>query len=100
MAKSRRNRRSNILKSIQKTSSKAIPVVGKGLKNVGNVAKNAALKSKPVIEKGVSAVYGTLATGFDLGIKGAKNIASNVKNITKKKRRHTRHRRHKSKRRH
>jgi hypothetical protein len=98
MAKSRRNRRSNILKSIQKTSSNAIPVVGKGLKNVGNVAKNVAIKSKPVIEKGVSAVYGTLATGFDLGIKGAKNIASNVKNITRK-RRHSRHRRHKSKRR-
>ena len=99
MAKSRRNRSSNILKNIQQTSSKAIPVVGKGLKNVGNVAKNAALKSKPVIEKGVSAVYGTLATGFDLGIKGAKNIATNVKNITRK-RRHSRHRRHKSKRRH
>jgi hypothetical protein len=98
MAKSRRNRRSNILKSIQKTSSKAIPVVGKGLKNVGNVAKNVAIESKPVIEKGVSAVYGTLATGFDLGIKGAKNIASNVKNITRK-RRYSRHRRHKSKRR-
>jgi hypothetical protein len=99
MAKSRRNRRSNILKRIQKTSSKAIPAVDKGLKNVGDVAKNVATKSKPVIEKGVSAVYGTLATGFDLGIKGAKNIASNVKNITRK-RRHSRHRRHKSKRRH
>lgn len=99
MAKSRRNRSSNILKNIKNTSSKAIPVVGKGLKNVGNVAKNAAIKSKPVIEKGVSAVYGTLATGFDLGIKGAKNIATNVKNITRK-RRQKRHRRHKSKRRH
>jgi hypothetical protein len=99
MAKSRRNRSSNILKNIQKTSSKAIPVVGKGLKNVGNIAKNAAMKSKPVIEKGVSAVYGTLAAGFYLGIKGAKNIASNVKNITRK-RRASRHRRHKSKKRH
>jgi len=85
MAKSRRNRSSNILKNIQKTSSQAIPVVGKGLKNVGNVAKNVAFKSKPVIEKGVSSVFGTLATGFNLGVKGAKNIASGVKNITQKK---------------
>jgi len=97
MAKSRRNRSSNILKSIQNTSSKAIPVVGKGLKNVGTTAKNVATKSAPVIQKGISAIYGTLASGFNLGVKGAKKVASGVKNITKK-RRSTRHR--KSKRRH
>jgi hypothetical protein len=39
-----------------------------------------------VLEKGVSAVYGTLATGFDLGLKGAKNVDYNVQSITKKRR--------------
>jgi hypothetical protein len=86
MSRSRRNRRSSILKRIQKTSSKAIPAVGKGLKTVGTTAKNVAVKSAPIIEKGVSTVYGTLATGFDLGVKGAKGIASGVKNMTKRRR--------------
>jgi hypothetical protein len=86
MSKSRRNRRPNILKNIKNTSSKALPLVEKGLTNVGTAAKVVAQKSKPVLEKGVSAVYGTLATGFDLGAKGAKNVVSGVKNITKKRR--------------
>ena len=67
MAKSRKNRSSGILKKITKTSVRALPVVGKGLKDVGVVAKGVAVKSAPVVEKGVSSVYGTLATGFNLG---------------------------------
>jgi len=86
MSKSRRNRRSSILKNIKNTSERALPLVEKGLTNVGTAAKVVAQKSKPVLEKGVSAVYGTLATGFDLGLKGVKNVASGVKNITKKRR--------------
>lgn len=98
MSRSRRNGSSSILKRIQKTSSKAIPAVDKGLKNVGMAAKGVAVKSAPIIEKGVSTVYGTLATGFDLGVKGAKGIASGVKGMTKKRRHSRRHK--KSHRRH
>lgn len=96
MSKSRINRRSSFLKKIKNTSSKAIPVVGKGLKNVGTAAKNVAVKSAPIIEKGISTVYGTLATGFDLGVKGAKSMAHGVKNITKRKSHSRRHRHRKS----
>ena len=93
MSRSRRNRKSSMLRNLQNTSSKTIPVVGKGLKKVGTTAKGLAVKSVPVIEKGMSNVYGTLASGFDLGIKGIKNVASGVKSMTykkKSKRRHSR----------
>ena len=82
MAKSR-SHRSSILKSIRSTSEKALPVVDKGLKTVGTTAKYVAVKSAPIVEKGASAVYGTLATGFDLGVKGAKTLA---KGVTKRRR--------------
>ena len=93
MAKSRKNSKS-VLSSISKTSKKALPAVNNGLKNVGIVAKKVAVKSIPIVEKGVSVVYGTMATGFDLGVKGAKTFAKGV-SITNKKRsksakRHTR----------
>lgn len=90
MAKSRRNRKSGILNSIRKTSG-AIPAVGKGLTKIGNEA----FHSVPVVEKGVSSVYGTLASGFDLGVKGvtkgvgsvAKGVGSVAKGVTKSRRR-------------
>lgn len=98
MAKKSRTGR-KLIKSITKTTEKALPIVDKGLTTVGNTAKKVAETSAPVIEKGVSAVYGTMATGFDLGVKGAKTVA---KGITKKRHskrhrkggRRTRHRRH------
>jgi hypothetical protein len=77
MAKSRKNRNS-IVKNITKTAETALPVVDKSLKKVGETAKNVAKSSVPVIEKGVSAVYGTMATGLDLGVKGARSIARGV----------------------
>lgn len=93
MAKSRkssRKSRKGVIKTLTKTSEKALPIVNKGLKNVGAVAKTVAVKTAPVIEKGVSAVYETMATGFDLGIKGAKTVASEVKNVSGTKRRQQR----------
>jgi hypothetical protein len=96
--KSRRNK-SSLLKKIQKTSKQIIPVADKSLQHVGNTAKNVAVKTAPMIEKGVSAVYGTLATGFDLGVKGSKNIIKNVSKMTQnknsKKRRAKKTRKHK-----
>jgi transposase len=96
MPKSRKNMKS-VLNSITTTSQKALPVVNTGLKTVGKAAK----ESVPIIEKGVSAVYGPMATGFDLGVKGVKTVAKGVKTVAKgvkgSKKRHTR--RHKKTRR-
>jgi hypothetical protein len=71
------------MKSIKKT----LPAVNNGLKKVGTAAKDVAKASIPIVEKGVSAVYGTMATGLDLGVRGAKTIASKIS-----KRRHSKHR--------
>ena len=97
MRKSHRNR-SNIVKSLTKTASNALPIVDKGLKKVGSTAKKITSASIPIIEKGVSAVYGTMATGLDLGVKGAKSVfkrsrSRNIgrsRSLTGGRRRHTR----------
>lgn len=83
MAKSRKN---NILKSVEKTSNKVLPVVDEGLQAIGSTAKEVAKISLPVVEKGVSAVYGTMATGFNLGVKGVKSVKGVAKGMTKSKR--------------
>lgn len=84
MAKSRRNRGSRILKNVVNTSRNVIPSIYSGLNNVGNAAKGVTKKTEPLVEKGVSTVFGTLATGFDLGLKGAKTVASGVKTVAKR----------------
>ena len=88
MAKSRKNsKKHGTLKKIMKTTEKAIPVIGEGLKTVGNTAKVAVVKSAPVLESGASIVYGTLATGFDMGVKGAKTVAKGISNSRSSRRR-------------
>ena len=82
MAKSRRNRKSNILKNVKKTTMKTLPVVNKELTKIGLLAKGVALKSAPVVKKGVSSIYGTLATGFNLG---ARNVNKFTKNRSSKR---------------
>jgi len=67
---------------IKNTSDTAV----RGIRTVGNVAKNVVYKSTPIVEKGITKVYGTLATGFDLGVEGAKTAANSVSRITQKKR--------------
>jgi hypothetical protein len=83
MTKSRKN---SILKSVEKTSNKVLPVVDEGLQTVGSTAKDVAKISLPIVEKGVSAVYGTMATGFNLGVKGVKGVSGVAKGMTKSKR--------------
>jgi len=64
-------------KSRSHRSKGALPALGRGLKNVGKGAKYVAVKSAPVVEKGVSAIYGTIAKGVNLGFKGlAKGLKS------------------------
>jgi hypothetical protein len=77
MAKSRKS------SSVMKTIKKSLPAVNKGLTKVGTAAKDVADASIPIVEKGVSAVYGTMATGLDLGVKGVKTV---TKGVTKSKR--------------
>lgn len=72
------SRRKSVLKTVTKTTEKALPILDKGLTTVGKTAKNVAEVSIPVVEKGVSTVYGTMSTGFDLGVKGAKTLARGV----------------------
>jgi len=52
-----------------------LPIIGQSLGSIGYVAKKATSKSIPIIENGVSAVYGTFNKGLDLGVKGVKNIS-------------------------
>jgi hypothetical protein len=89
MPKTRKNyserKRNEIIKTIRQTTSSALPVVNTGLKQIGTVSKNVATASIPILEKGVSAVYGTMAKGLDLGIKGVKSVARGVKKISRKR---------------
>ena len=57
-----------------------------GIKTIGNVTKNVVSKSAPIVEKGVTSVYGTMATGFDLGVKGAKSAVTSIAHLREKKR--------------
>ena len=76
MSKTRKNRsRKNFLKKITNTGKKAIPV----LKTVGKTAKVVAVKAAPIVEKGVSNVYDTMVTGYDLGVKGVKSVSKSMR---------------------
>ena len=96
MAKSYKKRASSLIKSTSKNVNKALPVVNNGLKTAAYVAKGVAKETIPIVEKGVSAVYGTMNTGFNLGVKGVKNVGKGMKSLKKKisggKRRRTRRR--------
>ena len=87
MTKSRsKSRKPGLLKGLKKTTSKAVPIVKSGLKSVGATVKNVAIKSAPTVNKGLEGVYGALATGFDMGVKGVKKGVSKVSKMTKKRR--------------
>lgn len=86
---SRKTKR-GMYRSIKKTATRAVPVVASGLKTVGKTAVSVAKKSTPIIEKGVGSIYGVLAEGFDMGVKGLKKGASTMrsKSKTRKHRKH------------
>lgn len=97
MAKTHRKSRSaskktkkGIYRSIKKSAREAVPVVTSGLKKVGKTSLKVAKKSRPIIEKGLGAVYGVLAEGFDMGVKGLKKGA-NVIQKGKKTRKNRKH---------
>jgi len=86
MAKSKKLRKS-IMKKMYKNT---LPFVNNNLTKIGKTTKSIVTTSVPIVEKGVSAVYGTMATGFDLGVRGAKSVANHMKKsrTRKHKRRH------------
>ena len=100
MTKSYKKRASNLIKSASKNVKKSLPVVNNGLKTAAYVAKGVVKETIPIVEKGVSAVYGTMNTGFNLGLKEAKNVGKGIKNYTKKNKKGGRRRRLSRRRRH
>jgi hypothetical protein len=86
MAKTRKNRsKKNFLNKITKTGKKAIPVVKTGLKKVGNTAKVLAVKTAPIVENGISKIYGTMVNGFNFGVN---SITSKMSRKGRSKRRY------------
>ena len=89
MGKTRRNKRksyktNNLFKKVKGTSQLAVPVVKRGLKTVGSTVKTVAIKSAPTINKGLAGIYGTLATGFNMGLKGVSKMTKRNKSKRKK----------------
>jgi hypothetical protein len=72
MSKSRFSRsskkRTNFIKNIGRTTKRVLPVVKTGLSTIGENVKYAANKSEPTIKQGFKSIYGTLATGFNMGL--------------------------------
>jgi hypothetical protein len=90
-SKSLNNRAKKFVRSSSKNVQKALPVINKNIKNAGVMAKDVAKETLPIVEKGVSAVYGSLATGFNLGVKGAKNVSNKIKSVSRNKRSYKKH---------
>lgn len=78
MAKTHRRKRSskrNITRSIKRT----MPKVKKGLKVVGKTAVDVTKKATPIVEKGLGQIYGVMAEGFDMGVRGVKKSMAKTK---------------------
>jgi hypothetical protein len=87
MARSRTKSMARTKKMIKNTADTAF----RGIKTVGSVAKNVVSKSTPIVEKGVTTVYGTMATGFDLGVKGAESAVKSISKVRATKKRRSKH---------
>jgi len=66
-------------KKFTRTTSRAIPIVASGIKNVGTNVANITLKSRSKIEKGLGTLYDGVITGFDLGVKGIKKGITTIR---------------------
>lgn len=90
----KRSRKINFMKKIKSTSKSALPMVATSLKRVGSTAKAVVVKSEPIAEKGLSGIYGALATGFDFGLNKIKDKKNKTYKKNKSKRRNKKTRRH------
>ena len=67
-SRSSKRRRTGIIKNIGRTTKRVLPIVKTGLSTIGQNVKVAATKSEPAIKQGFKSIYGTLATGFNMGL--------------------------------
>ena len=72
-------RRTGIIKNIGKTTKRVLPIVKTGLSTIGQNVKVAATKSEPAIKQGFKSIYGTLATGFNMGLNKLSSTLSTFK---------------------
>lgn len=76
-----------LVKNIQKSSKKILPKINSGLQKVGSTVKKTAVKSEPYLKKGISNIYGMLATGFNKSISKISSFTRrNKRSKTHKKR--------------
>jgi len=76
-----------LVKNIQNTSKKILPKINQGLQKVGSSVKTVAVKSEPFFKKGISNIYGVLATGFNKSMSKISSFSRRSKrNKTHKKR--------------
>ena len=54
------------------------------LSKIGKNAEDLTNASIPVIENGVDAVYGTMSSALDLGVKGVKKVTKNLSKTSRK----------------
>jgi len=85
-SKSLKNRAKGLIRSSRKNIEYVLPFMKTNFSNARSIAKGVAKETIPVVEKGVEKVYGTMSTGFNLGIKGAKNVATGIKSVVTKRR--------------
>lgn len=69
---------------------RTIPIMKSSLKKVGSTVKNVTRKATPVVNKGLEKAYGTLASTFDMGVKGLGKVVSKMNKSKSRSRRHTR----------
>jgi hypothetical protein len=79
--RSRRSKKNNVTRSIKRT----MPKVKKGLKVVGKTAVNVTKEATPIVEKGLGKIYGVLAEGFDMGVRGVKKTMDKKKRTNKRR---------------
>lgn len=79
------SKKARIIQNIQNKSKKILPKINQGLQTVGSTVKSAAVKSGPVLEKGISNIYGVLATGFNKSIDKISSFRRNKRNKTQKR---------------
>lgn len=77
----------SISKSVKSTTKNTLPVINKGLNDVGTATEKFAKKSIPVVESGVATVYNTMSSGLDLGINTVKKVSKSVRSSRKSSRR-------------
>jgi hypothetical protein len=82
---SRSSKKSGLFKGFKNTTSRAVPMLKTGLKSVGSTVKNVAVKSVPTVNKGLEGVYGAMATGFNMGIKGVTGVTKGISKLGSKR---------------